>query len=285
VQSIDILDGTVTSADIADGTLTSADLAANAFTSANIGDGSVTGADIADGTLTSADLAANAFTGANIGDGSVTGADIADGSVTAVDLSPGVFDAYAAGGSGSTAIPGSIVIPAAAFRPEKETMVYDLSPGYIQPGAVSTGICVQAPVSLPNGVTVTQLEGIFWDNSNTQTVGVSLNRVWILGSGYYGGPTHTGAYNAVCYEITPDYTYCEDSPSYVSNPGDVVEMATASTSALGPLDQVVAATGATITAGTEVVTDSFAYFLRACFASDAISADNTRLYAARIQYN
>ena len=95
--------------------------------------------------------------------GSVGGSEIAPDAVGLSELSD------LARGVG---VSGVIVIPASAFQTILNTTPYNLSLtfGYIVPRAVNNFICLQAPVNLPHGVTVTSFEIAVWDNS-VQDVG------------------------------------------------------------------------------------------------------------------
>jgi hypothetical protein len=66
VQSVDVVDGSLTGGDLADGTVATGDLANNAVTSTKIADGAVGTADLADNSVTSAKVVNDTLTGDDI---------------------------------------------------------------------------------------------------------------------------------------------------------------------------------------------------------------------------
>lgn len=199
--------------------------------------GSITQTQIATDGVGAAEIAAGAVGASEIAAGAVGSGEIADGAVALVDL------ANAARGVGTN---GSIVVPAAAFQPTTETTDYALSAlGYMSAGATFTGVCIVAPVNLPDGVTVTQFELSVLDNSSVNMGPFNLERV---------------AFGTATLDT----------------------MATVSTGSASATVQVVSDT--TI-ANAAVSGSAYAYQISGCFSSDLISPTTIRLYAARISYS
>jgi hypothetical protein len=169
--------------------------------------------------------------------GSVGGSEIAPDAVgpsELTDLAKGV------------GVSGVIVIPASAFQPRLESSGYNISTnGYITPDSLNGFLCLEAPVNLPHGVTVTHFEISVWDNS-VQDIGTfSLRRVAFA----------TGSSNT---------------------------MGTVTSSGASPSARVF--TDISISnAAVDGFANS--YFITGCILADPSSTLNTRFYAARVRYN
>lgn len=213
----------------------------------SIGTGGVTGAHIATGAVGTSEIAANAIVAGHLTDDSVGTNEIIADSVTESEIAAGAVGiselSDLARGVG---VNGSIVIPAAAFQPDTETRDYVLSSdGYIEPGNLSTILCLVAPVALPDGVLITHFEISVLDNSIIDIGSFELKRVTF----------DTGAITTL--------------GSAISN---------------GASNTIRVFADSTIAAAT-VDGFAYAYQVSGCFISDVTASANTRFYGARIRYN
>jgi hypothetical protein len=86
VKTVDLANGSVTSAKLRDGDVATVDLAPDVVTGVQVTDGSLSGADVAAGGLTGSDIADGSLAGLDLATGSVSGTDITDGSITGADI-------------------------------------------------------------------------------------------------------------------------------------------------------------------------------------------------------
>jgi hypothetical protein len=130
---------------------------------------------------------------------------VADMVITDPDADLGAIVAQATGVSGS-----STVIPAAAFVDDgfgEQNYALTYGGAYIFPYGTSPSFCMQAPVYLPNGATVTAYSGHVYDNSSGDLWRLELRRfpyTNLNGSAVMADAPTSGAVNA--YQATVDLT-------------------------------------------------------------------------------
>jgi len=203
----------------------------------HLSDDSVGSAEIKAGAVGSSEVAFNSLTAQDLASNSVGSSEIAPDAVGVSELSD------LAKGVG---VNGAIVIPAGVFQPTTESMDFAHSVGYIRPGSVSTNICIQAPVVLPDGVTITHFDIVGRDNSVVNSLGpFQLRRIYLLTGG-----------NSIM----------------------------ASVASTGSASQTRLFTDSTINSA-QVDGINYSYYISGCIISDVTSVGNLWLTAARIRYN
>ena len=181
--------------------------------------GAVTTGRLSDNAVSAAKLRNLAVTAAKLQNGAVTAAKLQDGAVTAAKLGA---DVTALGLSGMS------VIHAAAFRPDRgspELYFNGITIGYIRPWQTTDEPCFLAPVFLPDGVTVIEVEAVVLDNSDTGEVDFSLRRQG-------AGPPTTMAAAATTGTDTAIQTITDDTIS--SAEVDLLSFAYYATMCMGP---------------------------------------------------
>lgn len=147
----------------------------------------------------------------------------------------------------------SILVPAADFNDDglaAQTYAYDDVGGYTYPSS-DTQLCMQAPVYLPHGVTVTEFGGYVLDNNNQAEISrIELRRV----------------------------QYLDDTP--LGTNSDL--MAESNTANDVPLDAVQWISDNNIENGPVVDTATYAYYAVVCM--DGSGDESLRLYAVEALY-
>ncbi len=207
ITATHIASGAVGTNEVALNSLTASDLAAGSVASAEVLDNSLVAKDLApgcigtsevlDNSLGAKDLAANSVTASEIAIGAVAGSEILDGSIANADISnsagiaTGKISGTAMNLSSSQTASGTktfsdlriaattrrISISSAAFAPHVISIYhFRSSAGYIRVDKSGTWV-FYAPVELPEGAIITQLEGTFRDIDNVGSVDITLSRV------------------------------------------------------------------------------------------------------------
>ncbi len=122
------------------------------------------------------DIKKNAINSRRVKDESLTSADIKDGSIGPADLAPGT----ALGLEGVAVIgPGDFH---GSFGDSGDDWGINAS-GFVQGGGDAPAGCVAAPVHLPDGVTITEVELVFVDDS-AGSFAIELRRASLLDGGF-----------------------------------------------------------------------------------------------------
>ena len=203
-----ILDGTIATSDLANQSVSAAKIADGAVNSAKLADGSIATADLGTGIVYSGHISDRTVHGNKLTldaidssdlilDGIITGSDISSstslsvsgitssgnitvsGTVDGVDVSA-IPDSYVSQSSPSwDARTGVVAISPASCQPESSSTVdreYLVTPSRIYP-LDTAAVDFYCPVSLPNGVTVTEFLVWVADDSGAQNMSVALQRV------------------------------------------------------------------------------------------------------------
>lgn len=137
VDSVTVLDDSLTGADLNTGSVRSDEILDGAVQTWDIGEGAVRSEDVLDGTITWEDVSTNGIRSANVQDQSLTRDDLASNSVEADELAPGAVtrdDIRAAIGvsavvTATTTLPGGPVTVPAGTRSAIEVPVLGISIG------------------------------------------------------------------------------------------------------------------------------------------------------------
>ncbi len=194
VGSSEIANDAVGASEIAPGAVGASEIAVGAVYGTHIADNAVTQTKIAQNAVTSYEMADNAIDFREITSGAVRTDEIYDGTIQQDDLAFTAVDE-----SSTQTITGTktftdlnigtttrrISIPQAAFVPNSSTVTYSRNPDFLKNSTTNIYHYYYAPVSLPDGAVVTQLEGIFYDNETTFDGAITLHMITPGGSSTY----------------------------------------------------------------------------------------------------
>ena len=253
VGSAEIATGAVGTSEVLNNSLTGSDIAlSNSLTAGHLAPNSVNSSEIATNAVGAAEIATNAVGSIEVANNSLTANDLATNSVGASEIANGAVGISELSNSAKgIGVSGSIIIPSATFQPANDTIQYVSDSHFIRPGGSNVNLCLQAPVILPHGVTVTSFAIFAMDNSGTTDVGAfTLERF------NYSTSIPTTIGTTVASSGLPNSTTIRILQAPSINPF-----------------------GATIDGSNS------SYAIEGCLSSGPVTATNIRLYGARIRYN